>query len=129
MRRVRWAGLAVVLAVLAGSAWVLFRNPFSAPEAALAAFYGGEPRHGCQLADPLRRAGKSVVPLIIAELPNRSMRRRRSAISFLGEGGYRDAVPALELIAKGGTGVGLLQRRCSPGDLQHRSRTCAPDCC
>ncbi len=100
MRSWRWAGFAIVLALLAGSTWALVRNPFSTPDDALAAFYGGEPRHECELADPLRRAGKAVVPLIIAELPNRSMRRRRYAIAFLGDGGYREALPLLELIAR-----------------------------
>lgn len=100
MRRERWAGLVIVLALLAGSIWALFRNPFGTPEDALAAFYGGEPRHECELADPLRRAGKAVVPLVIAELPNRSMPQRRYAIGFLGDGGYREALPVLELIAR-----------------------------
>lgn len=49
---------------------------------------------------PLHRAGKAVVPLIIAELPNRAMPRRRYAIGFLGEEGYREALPVLEMIAR-----------------------------
>ncbi|WP_156464240.1 hypothetical protein [Afipia sp. Root123D2] len=40
------------------------------------------------------------MPLVIAELPKRSMPRRRYAIGFLGDGGYREALPALEVIAK-----------------------------
>ncbi|WP_156464396.1 hypothetical protein [Afipia sp. Root123D2] len=43
------------------------------------------------------------MPLVIAELPKRSMPRRRYAIAFLGDGGYREALPALEVIAKDGT--------------------------
>ena len=98
MRLSRWAGLAVTLAVLVGGTWALVRNPHDSREAALAAFYGGNPRPECMAANPLERAGRAVVPLVIAELPNRSMRLRRYAIRFLGEGRYREALPALETI-------------------------------
>lgn len=100
MRWKLWAGLGIVLALFAGSTWVLLRNPFSTPEAALAAFYDGEPRPECLQAEPLRLAGKMVVPLVIAELPNRLMPKRRYAISFLGEGGYNEALSVLQAIAR-----------------------------
>lgn len=103
MRWSRWAGLAIALVVLAGSTWAWIRNPFSTPEAALATFYGGEARPECMLIDPLRRAGRAVVPLVIAALPDRAMPRRRYAIGFLGEGGYREALPALEAILRDAT--------------------------
>jgi hypothetical protein len=83
-----------------GGTWALLHNPLDTPDAALAAFYGSEPRPECLQAEPLRRAGQAVVPLVIAELPNRSMPRRRYALSFLGDGGYREALPALEVIAR-----------------------------
>ncbi|MFM8748508.1 hypothetical protein [Rhabdaerophilum sp.] len=41
-----------------------------------------------------------VVPLVIAELPNRLMPKRRYAISFLGEGGYNEALSVLQAIAR-----------------------------
>ena len=88
------AGL-VILCVL-----ILFlaRESYPSPEAALAAFYGGEPRPECMQANPLRSEGQRVVPLLLRELPNKSMPRRRYAIGFLGEGRYEEALPALERI-------------------------------
>ncbi|MBO1021474.1 hypothetical protein IPV08_16050 [Methylobacterium sp. SD274] len=95
-----WAGLALTLVFLAGGTWALTRKPFDRPNEALAVFYGSEPDAECMLTAPLHRAGKAVAPLIIAELPNRAMPRRRYAIEFLGEGGYREALPVLEMIAR-----------------------------
>jgi hypothetical protein len=77
---------------------LLFLSPYHSPEAALAAFYGGEPRPECMQSEPLRREGRRVVPLLISELPNKGMPRRRYAIGFLGEGRYEEALPALERI-------------------------------
>jgi len=44
-------------------------------------------------ADPLILNGRRVVPLVIAELPNKNMRLRRDAIGFLGNGGYPEGLP------------------------------------
>lgn len=50
------------------------------------------------LMDPLILAGKKVVPLVIREIKNKEMPRRRYAIGFLGNGSYRQSLPALEEI-------------------------------
>jgi hypothetical protein len=47
---------------------------------------------------PLKAEGRDVVPLVIRDLPNRAMPRRRYAIAFLGYGQYAEALPALEKI-------------------------------
>ncbi|MFY9292399.1 MAG: hypothetical protein WAP03_17140 [Methylorubrum rhodinum] len=81
----------------------MIRNPFSSPDDALAAFYSEDPGMECMTAAPLHQAGKAVAPLVISELPNRAMPRRRYAIGFLGEKGYREALPILEKIARDST--------------------------
>lgn len=88
----------ISFALLVSSYWLLQRSPYPTADAALEAFYGGEPRPECMQAQPLRRHGADVVPLIIRDLPNKAMPRRRYAIGFLGEGKYKAALPALEKI-------------------------------
>jgi hypothetical protein len=67
---------------------------------ALASFY----EHGAKPADfvtedmqmdPLILAGDRVVPLVLRDITNPLMPKRRYAIGFLGNGGYREAKPAL----------------------------------
>ena len=87
-----------ILSVAILSYWFLVRSPYPTAEAALEAFYGGEPRPECLQAEPLREDGARVVPLVIRELPNKAMPRRRYAISFLGEGRHAEALPVLEKI-------------------------------
>jgi len=48
--------------------------------------------------DPLIKAGSAVVPLVLKEVKNKNMPRRRYAIAFLGNGSYREALPVLEAI-------------------------------
>jgi hypothetical protein len=93
--------LAVTAALSLGTLiyWFLSRSPYPTAEAALEAFYGGDPRPECMQAQPLRQHGSKVVPLIIRDLPNKAMPRRRYAIGFLGEGRYREALPVLEHIS------------------------------
>lgn len=95
------AALIAVLILLAfvGSYWLLLRSPYPTAEAALEAFYTEKSYKECMVANPLRAHGKDVVPLVIRDLPNRTMPGRRYAISFLGEGKYSEALPALEAIA------------------------------
>ncbi len=50
------------------------------------------------LMDPLIKAGSAVVPLVLKEVKNKNMPRRRYAIAFLGNGSYREALPVLEAI-------------------------------
>lgn len=45
--------------------------------------------------DPLILAGNDVVPVVIREVRKASMPKRRYAIGFLGNGGYREALPVL----------------------------------
>ena len=91
--------LAIMLVLAAPIYWFLVRSPQSSAEAALQAFYRGEDGWECQIADPLRRHGATVVPLVTRDLPDKKMPRRRYAIHFLGEGQYAEALPALERIA------------------------------
>jgi len=48
--------------------------------------------------DPLIIAGDKVVPLVLKEIQNKNMPRRRYAIHFLGNGSYRQALPLLMTI-------------------------------
>ena len=67
------------------------------PEAALREFYNNKTWE-CALEDPLVRAGRDVVPLVLESIPNREMPRRRYAIAALGDIGDPSAKPALQLI-------------------------------
>ena len=78
--------------------WVRVEGPLRDPHDALQDFYEAKDRAEDQLIDPLILAGRRVVPLLILNLPNKEMRLRRYAIGFLGNGGYIEALPALEHI-------------------------------
>ena len=52
----------------------------------------------CSLTAPLEWAGSRMVPLVIKEVANKSMPRRRYAISFLGDMRRREALPLLETV-------------------------------
>jgi hypothetical protein len=52
------------------------------------------------LMDPLILAREEVVPLVIREVRNKNMPRRRYAILFLGNGSYKQALPVFEEILK-----------------------------
>jgi len=67
------------------------------PEEALQSFYANEGAED-MLSDPLVLAGDKVVPLVINEVRNKQMQRRRYAITFLGNGPYLGAIPVLEEI-------------------------------
>ena len=88
------------LAVLLGSGlwWSMAEGPLRDPTDAIHDFYEGRDRAEDQLMDPLILNGRRVVPLILADLPNKEMKRRRYAIGFLGNGRYYEALPALEKI-------------------------------
>jgi hypothetical protein len=68
-----------------------------APEKAMAEFYTRQAPEET-LTEPLVRAGAGIVPVVIREIFNKEMPRRRYAIQFLGEQHHRDALPALEAI-------------------------------
>src|SRR5215510_10119128 len=94
-----------ILSVAISVYWFLAQGPYPTAEAALEAFYGGEPRPECMQAEPLRRDGSRVVPLLIQALPNKAMPRRRYAIGFLGEGRHAEALPTLEQILSDATEI------------------------
>ena len=74
----------------------------SSPEESLEDFYkysGGEET----LMDPLILAGDKVVPLVLENIRNKQMPKRRYAIEFLGNGAIRPALPALEELVKNNT--------------------------
>jgi hypothetical protein len=72
------------------------------PQAALEEFYTHEGAEDT-LMDPLIVAGEDVVPLVVERVKDRDMPRRRYAIGFLGNGGYRQALPVLREILADGT--------------------------
>ena len=55
------------------------------------------------LMDPLILAGERVVPLVLDKVKDKNMPRRRYAISFLGNGAYKQALPALEGVLQDST--------------------------
>ncbi len=92
------AGIALV--TLLSLWWAVAEGPLRNPNAALNDFYTAKDRAEDQLIDPLILAGSDVVPLILKELPNKKMQRRRYAIGFLGIGRYSQALPSLETILR-----------------------------
>ncbi len=89
---------ALVLVVGLALWWAVAAGPLRDPEEALADFYEAKDRAEDQLMDPLILNGRRVVPLVVAEIPNKDMRLRRYAIGFLGNGRHAEAFPALEKI-------------------------------
>ena len=73
-------GLGALLCLL----WAVAEGPLRNPDEALKDFYDAGDRAEDQLMDPLILTGRSVVPLVLKELPNKDMRPRRYAIGFLG---------------------------------------------
>lgn len=87
----------LVISSVLVSAFFLLSTCSSSPEQALQEFYvydGAED----ELMDPLILAGSSVVPLVVHEVDKEEMPRRLYAISFLGNGGYHQALPVLRKI-------------------------------
>jgi hypothetical protein len=72
-------------------------NQVVPPEVALKRFYENNGPEDT-LMDPLILAGDGVVPLVLNEVKNKNMPRRRYAIGFLGNGSYKEALPDLEAI-------------------------------
>ncbi len=80
--------------------WGVQKDQDRNPHEALNDFYEAKDRAEDQLMDPLILAGSDVVPLVLAELPNKEMRLRRYAIGFLGNGRHSQALPSLVTILK-----------------------------
>ncbi|HZE72059.1 MAG TPA: hypothetical protein VE135_21330 [Pyrinomonadaceae bacterium] len=96
--RVFGGSLCVCLALLSGCQGVkLTSSNQSSPEDALERFYTSKGPEDT-LMDPLIIAGDKVVPIVLKEVKNKKMPRRRYAIRFLGNGSYSDAMPVLRSI-------------------------------
>ena len=100
IHRLKIGGI-VVLSTLCLAAVAINHRRWQDPEKILQEFYDYGVEHGAaedMLMDPLILAGSRVVPLIIKEVGNVDMPKRRYAIGFLGNGGYREAIPVLKKI-------------------------------
>ena len=73
-----------------------YANP--SPEKAFNKFLSSTDLAEDQLKDPLILAGNKVVPIVLQNIENKDMPRRRYAIAFLGDIGSTDAIPALKQI-------------------------------
>lgn len=101
--------VALMILVLIGMAYVngchktrLTDSNQIPPEDALKRFYDNDGPEDT-LMDPLILAGDRVVPLVLKEVKNKKMPRRRYAIGFVGNGSYKEALPALEAILQDST--------------------------
>lgn len=74
------------------------------PQTALEQFYTYDGAED-MLMDPLILAGERVVPLVLEKVRDKNMPRRRYAISFLGNGSYRPALPVLQQILQDETEI------------------------
>ncbi len=90
--------LLIFLSLGAVVGWAVSEGPLRKPEDAIKDFYEARDRAEVQLIDPLILNGHRVVPLVLQDLPDKDMRLRRYAISFLGIGKYKEALPILEQI-------------------------------
>jgi len=93
------------LVAMLGLWWAVEEGPLRDPHEALNDFYDAKDRAEDQLMDPLILAGSDVVPMVVAELPNKEMRLRRYAIGFLGNGHYTQALQNLESILRDETEI------------------------
>ncbi len=80
--------------------WAISSRPLRNPEETLIDFYETKYRAEGQLKDPLILNGRRVLPLVLSDLPNKDMPRRRYAIGYIGDGGYVEALPVLQSILK-----------------------------
>ncbi|WP_375185101.1 hypothetical protein [Pseudoalteromonas sp.] len=78
--------------------WSRVEGPLRDPEEALKDFYETQYRAESQLQDPLILNGSNVLPLVLRDLPDKNMPRRRYAIGYIGNGRYEEAIPALKKI-------------------------------
>lgn len=105
----------VTLFVLGLTIWAFVRPPSRTPQEALQKFYTygdnfpDEVAAEDMLMDPLILAGETVVPLVIREIENPKMPRRRYAIGFLGNGSYKRALLVLEQILKDSSEVSFFR--------------------
>jgi hypothetical protein len=102
LTRSRFVGIGILFAfVLGGGAFYLLRALPNTPEEALHRFHvPSEVIAEDQIMDPLILAGKTVVPLLLKEIQDKNMPRRRYGIAALGHLGDSSALPALERILK-----------------------------
>jgi len=93
-----WFGIVVALGLGLGAFYILEALPDSAEEALRQ--FNTKVVAEDQIMDPLILAGKKVVPLVLKEIENKDMSRRRYAIAALGHLGDSSALPTLESILK-----------------------------
>jgi hypothetical protein len=106
LKLVLWIGLIIMGIIFATIVWWAFaQDPFRNPKDALQDFLTAHNRAEDQLMDPLILCGRRVAPLVIAEIQNKDMHRRRYAIGFLGNGHYSEALPVLEKILSDGSEI------------------------
>lgn len=87
--------------IFGGGAFYLLRALPDSPEEAVRRFhFPSEMIAEDQLMDPLILGGKKVVPLLLKEIQDRNMQRRRYGIAALGHLGDPSAIPILEHIFK-----------------------------
>jgi hypothetical protein len=100
MQSQRIATLTIIsLAIAISLQWAISAGPLRNPNEALQDFLAGDAgRAEDMLMDPLILNGQRVVPLVLAEIKNKQMQKRRYAIAFLGNGAYLEALPVLESI-------------------------------
>ncbi len=92
-----------LLTIVSGSLW---RQHNDSPQRALQRFYDGEGVTGeDETMDSLILAGDKVVPLVVREIKDKKMAKRRYAIGFLGNGSYKQALPALASILRDETEI------------------------
>ena len=101
----RTSFVVAALAAMLGLWWAVEEGPLREPHEALNDFYEAKDRAEDQLMDPLILAGSDVVPMVVAELPNKEMRMRRYAIGFLGNGRYPQALQSLEAVLRDETEI------------------------
>ena len=89
--------LGVVMFLVTGTIvhWALIAQPWKSPEDWLKEFYSNPMPEDLQM-DPLILAGAKVVPLVLERIQDPSMPKRIVAIWFLGNGGYKEAIPVIQ---------------------------------
>lgn len=95
----KWLVAFLIVAVSSIVIHKLAKIIFIDPEEAFEKFLSANDLPEDALMDPLILAGKPVVPIVLDALGDKKLKRRRYAIGFLGNGGYKEALPMLQRIA------------------------------
>lgn len=87
-----------ILALALGVGALVYTQVRPSPESVFADFCHSKSRAEDMLIDPLLLHANRVAPLVIVEIENKDMPRRRYAIGFLGQAGRHEALPILRRI-------------------------------